>query len=147
MRQLAWLHAVPEGSKKSRMTVCREIDPDHDYLRMPSVDGAEYLIGLLHEAGLMSSSGMSAVPLSWQEIESWLRMTGNELELWERLLIRELSEIYVGELHQATDKNRPQPVARLDAAHRARVADKLLEFLRSKKKTPPTTDEPADEGE
>jgi hypothetical protein len=96
VRQLAWLHAVPEGSKKSRLA--SYTDDDSTFLQFPELDGAGYLVNLLQEAGLIMSNGMGVVPLTWQEIESWLRVTELRLSVWEKLIIREMSEAYAAEL-------------------------------------------------
>lgn len=133
MKKLGWLHAVPEGQKKSRMTTMRSANEDQPGLQLPELGDAAYLIGMLHEAGLMSSHGMGALPLSWQEIEAWLRVTESEPELWERMLVRELSEAYVSELNQATEKNRVSPwtppVEEVETV-RATVVSRFLSFAR-----------------
>lgn len=133
MRKLGWLHAVPEGMKKSRMTTMRSANEDQPGLQLPELGDSSYIIGMLHEAGLMSSSGMGALPLSWQEIEAWLKVTESEPQLWERILVRELSEAYVSELNQATEKNRASPwtppVEEVEVT-RANVVSRFLSFAR-----------------
>lgn len=115
------------------MATLRSANEDQPSLQFPEVGEGAYLIGMLHEAGLMSSSGMGIVPLSWQEIEAWMRVTESTPELWERMVIRELSEVYVSELNQATEKNRPSPwmppVEEVETA-RSDVANRLLSFAR-----------------
>jgi hypothetical protein len=100
---------VPEGSKKSRMKGYSEQDEEHLKLRLPNIEEAEYLIQHLYEAGVMLSNGMGATPLTWQEIDAWIRVTQRVVPIWERSLIRELSEAYVSEYNQAADKSRPAP--------------------------------------
>ena len=127
MRQLAWLNAVPEGSKKSRLKFYKEQDEESNFLKLPPIEGAEYLVGLLNEAGLLTSNGMGASPLTWAEIESWLRCTQLELTTWEILLVKQMSEVYVGEYSQASEKARPAPFVYADAlaVDRQAVASKL----------------------
>lgn len=137
MKKLAWLHAVPEGSKSSRLTTYRELDENSTYLKLPELEDAAYLVGLLYEAGLMSTAGMGALPLSWQEIDAWLRTTERDLSVWEKLMIRELSEVYVGELNQASAKDRESPyiyIPEPTQIDRDAVADKLLNALRGFKR-------------
>lgn len=138
MRHLAWLNAAPEGSKKSRLASYKEVDENSQFLNMPELSGADYIITLLFEAGLMSSSGMGPLPLSWQEIESWLTTTERQLCLWERVIVKELSEVYVNEYIQASDKNRPAPYLHVDVTQidRAAVVDKLKNALSAFKKKP-----------
>lgn len=102
---------------------------------MPDVEtqfAANYIIGLLYECGLMSPSGMGPLPIGWCEIDAWLRLTERELTLWERLLIKQLSEEYVSELSQASDKNRPAPYdsSVVDGIDRNVVENKLRGFLK-----------------
>lgn len=142
MRHLAWLHATPEGSKKSRLASFREEDAEHPLLELPDLNyehAASYVIGLLHEAGLMSSNGMGPVPLSWVEIESWVRCTDRELPLWEKLAVKTLSEEYVSELVQAKDKTRPAPYTKAqERVDREVVSAKIFSILskRVKKDVP-----------
>lgn len=104
---------------------------------MPDIENehaAGYLIGLLQEAGLMSSTGMGPVPISWQEIEAWMRTTQTDLTVWERLMVKTLSEEYVSELLCATAKDRSAPylaVVETEDVDRPAVASKILSALRS----------------
>ena len=156
VRHLAWLHSKPESSsKKSRLASFKALDDNHPLLEMPDIEsehGAGYIIGLLQEAGLMSSNGMGPVPLSWGDIESWLRCTEYDLPIWLKLELKRLSEEYVYELMQANDdRNRPPPYTRIvvvedDSAlveQRAQVQNKLLDFAsRFKRKAPQVEQEP-----
>lgn len=139
MRHLAWLHAAPEGSKKSRLTVFKEQGGDSSFLQLPEIDGAEYMVSLLHEAGLMSGTGMGIIPLTWQEIEAWLRTTELRLSIWEKLTIKEMSEAYVSEFNKASTKDATAPyVAPVDIEQvdRTAVSNKLLSVLRGFKRKP-----------
>lgn len=144
MRQLGWLHAVPQGSKKSRMVAFKEsADDDSVFLQFPDLEGAAYLVTLVHEAGTMQSNGMGAVPLSWQEIDAWLNVTELRLTIWEKLTIREMSEAYVAEFVKASDKHAVAPYqGAVDASRidRKAVADKLRNVLRGFKKGKPKED-------
>lgn len=137
MRHLAWLHATPEGSKKSRMEQYKALDENSNFLKFPEVSRAEYLVYLLFEAGLVSENGMSVSSLSWQEIESWLNTTQLNLTIWEKLCIKQMSEAYAGEYNRASDKNRSAPYVYVDEelrTNRELVASKLLTALRSFKR-------------
>jgi hypothetical protein len=97
------------------------------------------MVAMLQEAGLVMSNGMGANPLTWQEIESWLRVTELELSVWEKLTIREMSEAYCTELAKSTDKHAAPPFtppAILSPRERTVVASKIATILRSfKRKT------------
>lgn len=125
MQHLGWLHAVPEGAKTSRSEQYKAIDENHTMLELPDIEhehAAGYLIGLLYEAGLMSSSGMGPVPISWVEIDAWLKTTEMSITVWERAMIKKLSEAYVSELSRATEKTRQAPYSKKAEEEFDRVA-------------------------
>lgn len=136
MRHLAWLHAVPEGEKKSRLKSYKELSEDHPLLKLPPIADAEYLVALLNEAGLFESSGMGAMPLSWKELNSWLYCTSLQLSTWEILTIKSMSEAYVSEYNQASEKDRTAPYEHMDEAgvKRQEVDSKLRGFFSTFKK-------------
>lgn len=68
-----------------------------------------HIVARLIEIGVTQSNGMSATPLSWQEIAAWQRSTSVELGPWEARLIRSLSEAYVAESRKAESENCPPP--------------------------------------
>jgi hypothetical protein len=119
---------VPEGAKNSRLKSYKELDENSSFLSLPNLDGADYLVTLLFEAGLVQSTGMGAVSLSWTEIESWLRVTQLNLSVWEKLTIKSMSEIYAGELGVATKRDAQAPYTHVDEAliaDRTAIANKL----------------------
>lgn len=125
------------------MAGIRKSTPDSAVLKLPNLEEAAYLIGLLLEAGLASTSGMGAVPLSWQDIDAWIRVTESSPSVWQKLLVRELSEAYVAELNLASDVNRPDPYIHVDevekdevAVDRLAVNNKLKGAFASLKKKP-----------
>jgi hypothetical protein len=144
MRHLGWLHATPDGSKKSRLSLFKERDEDSTFIILPEVGSAGYLTRLLSEAGMYSSNGMGAQPLSWQEIEAWLKCTELNLTVWEKLIIKEMSEAYVGEYSQASAKDRSAPYLHVpEEIDRTAVANKVLSAFRSfmRKKPEPDNDD------
>lgn len=133
---MAWLNAVPRGSKNSRLKSFKERDEDSPLLKLPKTDGAEYLVDLLYEAGLFESNGMAATALSWQEIQSWLNCTKLELTPWEIMTIKDMSNVYVAEFNQASAKDRPAPYLYVDElkVDRDAVEKKLRNVFQSLKR-------------
>ena len=128
---------MPEGAKKSRLKSYKELDENSSFLGLPNLDGAEYLVTHLFEAGLVQSTGMGVTSLSWSEIESWLRVTQLNLSVWERITIKSMSEVYAGELSTATKKDSPAPYTHVDEAliaDRSMIASKLKNAFASFKK-------------
>ena len=49
----------------------------------------------VQELGLVGQGGMSISPTSWQEIESYVRLTGSWLSSWDAQMLMEMSRAYV----------------------------------------------------
>lgn len=102
--QLAWYHSVPEKSKVSRAQQLQEPE-----LKLPICEN-EYLVLLFYETGMYEIGGMGGiVPMSWNTIQSWINLTERDLEVYEKMLIKEMSEAYVSEYNAGTDPNRTRP--------------------------------------
>lgn len=129
---------MPEGAKNSRLKSYKDLDETSSFLNLPKLDGAEYLIALLYEAGLIQSTGMGVNSLPWTEIESWLRVTQLQLTVWERLTIKSMSEMYAGALASSTKRDCPAPYTHVDEAliaDRTLVASKLKNVFSSFKRS------------
>lgn len=134
---MAWLSATPEGDKTSRgenyrSNAERENGIVSHHLTMPELNEEEYILGLWQEAGSVSSGGMGIAALSWQEIQAWINVTETELEMWEKLLIRRLSQEYCSEYSSASDVSRPAPFNHivLEEINREALSNNLKEKLR-----------------
>jgi hypothetical protein len=119
--------------------VYKEQSGDVLELKLPPIEGAEYLVSLLFEAGLVQQTGMGVTALSWQEIRAWLDSITMQLPTWEILTLKRLSEAYAGEYNQASDKARPAPYVFVpedveEEIDRVAVGSKLKALLRSYKK-------------
>lgn len=101
--------------------------------------GAEYLVSLFYSAGTATQTGMGLVPLSWQEIESWVVCSGLEETVtpWELGVVKRLSEAYSSEYARASTPSRPQPYqpdVDVDTIDRDAVAAKVMNVLASFKR-------------
>lgn len=54
---------------------------------------------------------MGLVPLSWQEIRAFRQENNLNITLFERELLKKMSEAYCAESARATDPKRPAPYA------------------------------------
>lgn len=118
------------------------MDEESNSLKLPEIEGGDHMVNHLTEAGICLSNGMGLMPLTWQEIDSWLSVTGLELTTWEKLTLKELSEAYVNEYSLSSDKTRPAPyVHKVDEIDRQAVSDKLKGIFRGLKKRPTQHDE------
>lgn len=109
---MAWLASSPVDTtkekikdKRNRFQRLQQSNPDAPELELPELDGAEYIVNLLHEAGPVGSNGYGVEGLKWSEIHSWIAATGLFLSSWEVLLIKELSEVYAAEYNKSNGKD------------------------------------------
>lgn len=72
---------------------------------MPPVEWGDYILEYLFEIGPTMADG----PLTFSEIESWMRTTEIHLSPFEVRLIRRLSREYLGESFAATKRDREPP--------------------------------------
>jgi hypothetical protein len=105
------------------------------------------MVSLLNEVGFALPGAMGAVSLSWSEIESWLRCTKYELSVWETTTLKEMSEVYVSELHKATAKDAAPPYIHVteDIVQQRKAVDTKLRnvfasFRRNRTGEPETQD-------
>lgn len=127
---------MPEGQKKSRLTSLKAVDENSSFLKLPDIEGAEYLVGLLNEAGMVLNNGMGVSSLDWKEIHAWLEVTQLELSIWEKLTLKEMSEIYASELSKATAKDATAPYVEVveEEVDRKAVANKIRSVFASFKR-------------
>lgn len=134
VKHLAWLASCPDDSSKSkdkrtRFARYEAKSPDSPQLILPEIDGAEYLVNLLHEAGPVGSNGYGVEGLKWPDIYSWIALTGLFLCPWELRLIKELSEVYASEYNKSNGKDVPPPYSQTIALPSAEELDAKFERI------------------
>lgn len=71
-----------------------------------------YLIEHLENLGFFMSSGMGMIPLTFQEIESYMRITNTPLNSDEVIIIRQMSQLYIQEINDTNPESKaPYSVA------------------------------------
>lgn len=81
-----------------------------------------------------SGQGMSGpVPVTFQEIEAWSRMTHTAIPTYEALLLRQLSRDYVSQYHASSKPDEPQPMMPGDEVNREQVARGFADLIASQK--------------
>jgi hypothetical protein len=128
---MAWLGATPDKQKVSRLeaiennTLQTRLDDDEDLpedskpiikvpleVNLPEIPEAFcHLRELFYLSGQGTSTGYGLAPLSWQEIQAFRTENDLDLTLWERQLLKRMSEAYCAEASKATDPYRPAPYA------------------------------------
>jgi len=76
---------------------------------MPKVYEGRNLTVWLNELRYTGSGFNGPVPLTWQEIDAWARMTQTELTPNEALILSELSGAYCSQYHKSSDINEIAP--------------------------------------
>lgn len=110
---MAWLAATPkppEGSKRTAQKISRAEALKKDGIALPMPPSPmPHVVQWLVELGISEAAGMSAVPLSWREIDAWSQRTGVHPSPWESRLLRRLSGEYLAESRRAEDETCPPP--------------------------------------
>ena len=106
-----------------------EINPAFDSLRI-----------LFFESGQCLATGQGLIPLTWQEIDAWIRVNKLDLTLWEIETIKKMSESYCAEYSRASDPQRPAPYSpekdadEIDPEEELRKARAYMKLIRSRGK-------------
>lgn len=130
VRSLAWLNAIPKGSKdqKTRREIVEEQGGEID---LPPCS-APFLFGVLLEIGPAMSGGMSLAPIGWRDIEAWQRCTGVRLPPWQSRMLIGLSRQYVSFGRDAEKPDCPAPWDDEDIeTRRARVERQLKAAMKA----------------
>lgn len=79
-------------------------------IQLPEIPGPwSPLLGIFALSGQAMQSGMGLVPLDWKELRAFRKENKLDLTLWERELLKKMSEAYCGEYSRASDPHRPCP--------------------------------------
>lgn len=82
----------------------------------PVPEGMGYLLGLYWECK------RSAEPIAWSEIESWMRVTGRELEHSELQLLVSLDNVYVQASREPVSESEASSALKHEVKARLRAA-------------------------
>lgn len=135
MRHAAWLNAAPRPAKEddkpiTRLQQLRKDQGEQFHPEMPPVTWGHHLLNHLFEVGPTSGTGMGPAPVSWHEIDAWMRRAAVELSPWSVRMLRHLSAAYVSELRAAEEPGRPPPFSG-DNTYRKTLARSMRDSIRS----------------
>lgn len=99
VRKLAWLHAKPEKSEKTRIEALAEAEKE---TQLTPPDWGDNIIDALIEIGL-------GEPISFTEIQAWAAATNTYLPGFEALLINKMSREYCNQYQKSNNKNCSSP--------------------------------------
>jgi len=108
-RHYAWLHSKPS---KQTITRYKQLSSDEfksPLLEMPKIVLGQYLLDYAFEIGPSKSSGQGPAILDWADIKAWSDLTNATLDLWELLVIREISKAFVSQYYMSEGAIVPAP--------------------------------------
>lgn len=90
------------------------------------------MISSLSEIGFAMPGMSGAIPISYQEIESWCRLTNTVLPWYEPAQLRTLSREYCAELQESKKVSRKKPSEEneIDEKQTADSFKNMLEFFK-----------------
>lgn len=149
---MGWLDAVLKSPKKPHQ---KKVDQDEevritrrkklmdDGADQPELDPgpAAYLLDFFREIGPMHLTAMGSVPIGYEQIDAWQRVSGLRLSPWEAATLRELSCAYSIEKALGANPLAAAPGGVVEAPEqklerRGRVSNGLAQMLRSFKRSP-----------
>lgn len=98
-------------------------------VELPEVDQT-FLIDWLCEIGPSLPGAMGPIPITFGEIDAWVRLTGTELAYGEALLLRQLSQLYCVERQQGATHST-SPALRL-SRDKSQLAQGIFAALRTR---------------
>lgn len=95
-------------------------------IKLPDVTHGKHVIDWLDEIGWYSVGAMgSPMPLTWVDIDCWMRVTNTLIDTDDVLLMRHLSKIYVSSLRKSENQNAPAPYTDMEAIDQNAVQEQL----------------------
>ena len=144
---MGWLDARPKPVKSPKKSKASPDDPPSvtrrekllaDGADLPALDPgpAAYLLEFLYELGPMHFSSMGEVPIGYEQIDAWERVTGVDLSPWEASTLRKLSIAYAVEKSAGANPLAAAPGGVYESPEdaverRERVSQGLAQQLRS----------------
>lgn len=101
---------TPEGSIESRYEELERTEPNSPLLHLPDIEGGQYLIDILQELNFGVANGFGLAPISYQEIESYCKLSKRILTAWDSTVLHKLSVLYCAMRNQATDPKCASPM-------------------------------------
>lgn len=91
---------------------------------LPDITPFSYLIPLVFDIGVRD--------VTWQEMESWIRLTGTTLTTWEKKIIKKLSNLYQVCADQYNDSTAASPYRDVEAVTSPTLEADIKQSIRGK---------------
>jgi hypothetical protein len=96
--------------------------------RFPDIEPFGYIIETLTRIGVALNSGNGVHGITWQELDSFVRMTRLRLTGWEAEIIKRLSAVYASNVLKYDNVDAPAPYR--NEQERSRIASTMKSALR-----------------
>lgn len=120
------MHTKPEKKDLTRYEQLKKDGAKDSDIELPKVTLINLVKLLFDDISPATQTGNGLIPLSWQEIQSFIETTGIELTVFELKVIRSASKAYANQSILSTDPKCPPP-------HRIIKRDpmKLMQHIKS----------------
>lgn len=79
-------------------------------VHLPEIAGPfTYLRELFFLYGQCMQSGHGLLPITWQELEAFIHLNELDLMIWEKRILKRMSDAYCSEYSRASNPKRPAP--------------------------------------
>lgn len=119
----------------------RQADQGHSApdLQIPDAGNFSYLIDYLYEVGPVSNLGMGPAPISWPDIDAWMKATGTRISPMDALLLKSLSLDYYAQHNLSKDPScipphRAVPLTKVEVDKKVKSAFSMLKKGRRSKR-------------
>lgn len=76
---------------------------------MPPVDVYQHIAAWFHEIGPVAPGVLGNHPVTYQEMAAWMDTTGVDVDYWEAVAVRRMSEQYCLQAYLSTSPTCPAP--------------------------------------
>lgn len=136
-RHYAWLHTKPSKQDSTRYA---QFSSDEEFksplLEMPKIEFCQYLLDYAFEIGPSNSGSDGPTIITWADIRDWSSLLNIKLDMWEILVIREISKAFVAQYYLSQGSTIPSPY-QPEVIDQVKVSNRIGNLLRSiaKRKT------------
>ena len=111
---MAWLRSTPKGAAESRFAM---VTGRGEPISMPDLLGFDRLAEHIEDFGPFGYGSSGIIPVTFQELESWSRMTGNALTCWQAEVLIRASKAYCHQSHKSDNPLTPPPYSVAKTEH------------------------------
>lgn len=99
-------------------------------LEMPKIEYGQYLLDYAFEIGPSNSGSDGPTVITWADIRDWSSLLRIDLDMWEILVIREISKAFVAQYYISQGSTIPSPYQPVEI-DKAKVSNRVGSMLRA----------------